>query len=49
MIYQSDYLVIFYDSFDTSYTYTRLGYITDTAGLKEAVGTDNAEVTFEIA
>lgn len=49
MIYQSDYLVIFYDSFDTSYTYTRLGYITDTAGLKEAAGTDNAEVTFEIA
>lgn len=49
MLYQSDYLVLFYDSFNTSYTYTRLGYITDTAGLKEAVGTGNAEITFEIA
>lgn len=48
MLYQSDYLVLFYDSFNTSYTYTRLGYITDTAGLQEAVGTGNAEVTFEI-
>lgn len=48
MLYQSDYLVLFYESHNTSYTYTRIGYITDTTGLKEAVGTGNPTVTFEI-
>lgn len=48
MLYQSDYLVLFYETHNTSYTYTRIGYITDTTGLKEAVGTGNPTVTFEI-
>lgn len=48
MLYQSDYLVLFYEAHNTSYTYTRIGYITDTTGLKEAVGTGNPTVTFEI-
>ena len=39
MLYQSDYLVLFYETHNTSYTYTRIGYITDATGLKEAVGT----------
>lgn len=49
MLYQSDYLVLFYETHNTSYTYTRIGYITDTTGLKEAVGTGNPTVTFEIS
>lgn len=48
MLYQSDYLVLFYETHNTSYTYTRIGYIADTTGLKEAVGTGNPTVTFEI-
>lgn len=48
MLYQSDSLVLFYEAHNTSYTYTRIGYITDTTGLKEAVGTGNPAVTFEI-
>lgn len=48
MLYQSDYLVLFYETHNTSYTYTRIGYITDATGLKEAVGTGNPTVTFEI-
>lgn len=48
MLYQSDYLVLFYEAHNTSYTYTRIGYIADTTGLKEAVGTGNPTVTFEI-
>lgn len=49
MLYQSDYLVLFYETHNASYTYTRIGYIADTTGLKEAVGTGNPTVTFEIS
>lgn len=49
MLYQSDYFVLFYETHNTSYTYTRIGYIADTTGLKEAVGTGNPTVTFEIS
>ena len=46
MIYSSNCLVLFYDSFSTSYSYTPIGKITDTSGLKNAVGTGSATVTF---
>lgn len=46
MIYSSNCLVLFYDSFSTSYSYTPIGRITDTSGLKNAVGTGSAAVTF---
>lgn len=47
MLYGDSCLVVFYKSFDTSYSYTKIGHITDTAGLYEALGDGGAEVTFE--
>lgn len=47
MLFGSDCLVIFYESFSTSYTYTRIGTITDITGLKEAVGSGSVVISFQ--
>ena len=49
MIYGSDCLVLFYKSFSTSYSYTRLGHIDNPQVLADAVGNENITVTFEVA
>lgn len=47
MIYDSRCLVLFYESFETTYPYTPLGKISDTTGLKEALGTGTVSVSFQ--
>ncbi len=46
MLYGNNCLVLFYESFSTSYSYTPLGYIDDPIGLAAALGAENVQVTF---
>ena len=46
MLYGNSCVVIFYETFNTSYSYTRIGKITDPSGLKAALGSGNPSVSF---
>lgn len=46
MLYQDNCVVVFYDSFETTYSYTRIGKIENPQGLKEALGTGNPLIYF---
>lgn len=48
MLYGNNALVLFYESFTTSYTYTRLGKVDDIRGYKAALGSGNVIVKFEL-
>ncbi len=46
MLYGSDCLVLFYETFNTSYSYTRIGKIDNPSSLKDSVGSGNIKIYF---
>ncbi|WP_432404175.1 cyclophilin-like fold protein [Wukongibacter sp. M2B1] len=48
MLYGDNCLVVFYETFSSSYKYTRLGYIEDVVGFTQVVGDGNIKVTFDL-
>lgn len=47
MLFGSDCLVLFYKSFETPYSYTRVGKIDDVDNLEEQFGQGSVRITFE--
>ena len=48
MLFGDDCLVVFYDTFMTSYSYTPIGHVTYTSSLAAALGPGGVSATFEI-
>jgi len=46
-LYGNNVLVLFYKNFNTSYSYTKLGYVDNPTGLAHALGAGNVTVKFE--
>lgn len=47
MLYGDNCLVLFYESFETPYSYTRIGHLAHTDGLSDALGEGSVSVTLE--
>ncbi len=48
MLWGSNSIVLFYDTFSTSYSYSRIGRIDNVSGLKTVLGSDIVTVIFEL-
>lgn len=48
MLWQGRTLVVFYESFDSAYSYTRIGKIRNTQNLKAAVGSGAVQMRFAL-
>lgn len=46
MLYGDNCLVVFYQGFETTYRYTRIGHIKDASGLDAALGDGGVQVVF---
>ena len=49
MLFGSDCLVLFYETFSSGYRYTPIGRLDDASGLAEALGCGSAQVVWERA
>ncbi len=47
MLYGSQTLVVFYLTFDSPYSYTRLGRIDDPVGMAQVLGGDDVRIVFD--
>lgn len=48
LLYGSSTLVVFYETFRSSYSYTRIGRIEESTGLPQALGPGDSRVTFTV-
>lgn len=48
MLYGSDCLVLFFKTFETSYTYTRIGHIEEAEGFAAALESGTVEISFRM-
>lgn len=48
MLYGNNCLVLFYKTFNSSYSYVKLGHINNTTGLEKALGIGNVQITFSV-
>ena len=46
MLYGTDTLVVFYLTFESSYSYTRIGHVNDPAGLEQVLGQSSVRIVF---
>jgi hypothetical protein len=49
MLYGDNGLVLFYETFSSTYSYTRLGYIEEAERFTQAVGDGDINISFELA
>ncbi len=47
MLYGSSCIVVFYETFESSYSYTKIGHIDDVTNLKAALGAGSVEAEFK--
>lgn len=48
LLYGNDTLVVFYKTFPSSYSYTRIGQVADITGLAQALGAGNQRIAFAV-